>query len=149
MRYVVTLICMLAVVSASAGPLEDSGVKGGLAVVIGGDDAELIRNLGRNEKFLVQVLDTDSAKIEKLRDAIRNNGNYGRVSAVVFDGKTLPYAENLVNLVVVKDARSEVGNEEIKRVLSPRGVALGSALGKSFTKPVPSDTDEWTHYLYD
>jgi len=34
-------------------------------------------------------------------------------------------------------------------VLAPRGVALGSALGKSFTKPVPSDTDEWTHYLYD
>ena len=149
MRLVITLICMLAVVSVSAGPLEESGVKGGLAVVIGGADTELIRNLGKNEKFLVQVLDTDSAKIEKLRDTIRNNGNYGRVSAVVFDGKTLPYAGNLVNLVVVKDAKSELGNEEIKRVLAPRGVALGSALGKNFTKPVPSDIDEWTHYLYD
>ena len=149
MRHVITLICMLAVVSVSAGPLEESGVKGGLAVVIGGDDTELIRNLGKNEKFLVQVLDTDSAKIEKLRDTIRNNGNYGRVSAVVFDGKTLPYAENLVNLIVVKDAKSELGNEEIKRVLAPRGVALGSALGKSFIKPVPSDIDEWTHFLYD
>ena len=87
MRQIIVLIIMLAVVGALAGPLEESGVTGGLAVVIGGDDTELIKNLGRNEKFLVQVLDTDSAKIEKLRDAIRNNGNYGRVSAVVFDGK--------------------------------------------------------------
>ena len=65
MRKIIVLIIMLAVVGALAGPLEESGITGGLAVVIGGDDTELIKNLGRNEKFLVQVLDTDSAKIEK------------------------------------------------------------------------------------
>jgi len=149
MKQIIALMLILTGTTVLAGPLEDSGVKGGLAVVIGGGDTKLVTDLGKNEKFLVQVLDTDTAKIKNVRDTIREAGNYGRVSAVVFDGKTLPYAENLVNLIVVKNASCKVSADEIKRALAPRGVALGSALGKSFNKPVPTSIDEWTHYLYD
>ena len=99
MRQMLALMVILAGARTLAGPLEDSGVSGGLAVVIGGDDTKLINDLGRNEKFLVQVLDTDASKIRIARDAIHKAGNYGRVSAVVFDGKALPYADNLVDLI--------------------------------------------------
>ena len=43
---------------------------------------------------------------------------YGRVSVLQFDGKRLPYADNLVNLLVAED-ESSVEPEEMMRTLVP------------------------------
>ncbi len=145
MKKVLITAVMLAGSGAWAGPVKESGIRGGLAVVIGGDVNTALA-IGGNEAFLVQMLATDATQIAAAREAIRTAGLYGRVSARVFDGTALPYTNNLVNLVVVQDGA--VGGEEIRRVLAPRGVALGSPLGKSYAKPVPETIDEWTHYLY-
>ncbi len=148
---------------AQAGALEESGVTGGLVVVIGCDDPALIAELGRSEKFLVQALDTDAAKVERVREAVRRGGRYGRVSAATFSGRALPYAENLVNLVLVRDRDCAVPAGEVRRVLAPRGVVIGPGGARSvprpsvriadgsvkFTKPFPEDMDEWSHYLRD
>jgi len=63
----------------------------------------------------------------------------------------LPYADNLVNLVVVS-GKWQVAREEITRVLAPNGAAVTldpqlSTLD-SFRKPWPADIGEWTHYLH-
>ena len=143
MRKISLLTVLLLAAFAHAGPLEDSGVKGGLIVVVGCDDAKLIAELGASDKFLVQALDTDKQKVSKLRDALSGSDSYGRISAAVFDGKTLPYADNLVNLLIARN----IDAAEAMRVLAPRGVSIIG--GKKTVKPVPSDIDDWSHYLYD
>ena len=140
--------------AAQADPAEEArqilaatGVKGGLIVVVGCDDAKLIGQLARSDKFLVQALDTDLAKVEKLRGTLGKLDSYGRVSVAVFGGKTLPYADNLVNLLIDTSGGSQVPAEEVTRVLTPRGVSIIG--GKKTVKPVPADIAEWSHYLYD
>ena len=137
----------LSVSFARAGVLEDSGVKGGLVVVLGCEDVALVEEIGENQRFLVQALDTAPEKVAKARESARKIGNYGRVSATLLGGKALPYADNLVNLVVCPGSSFQVSVEEIDRVLAPGGVAM--IKGKKTVKPVPDDIDEWTHYLYD
>jgi len=131
--------------------VEQSGVQGGLVVCIGCDDADLVAALRPNERYLVHALDTDAAKVRAVREALLAKDLYGPISADVFDGKRLPYADNLANLVVISD-QSSVISGEIERVLAPRGVALSldtrHATRDTLTKPVPPEIDEWTHLLH-
>ena len=62
-----------------------------------------------------------------------------------FDGKTLPYADNLINLVVV--ASGSISEDEVDRVLCPLGRAYQD--GNATVKPWPKNIDEWTHHLHD
>jgi len=117
------------------------------------------------ESLLVHGLDTDGEEIQEAKTYIDSLNLYGRVSVEKYDGKNLPYGDNMVNLIVIEDA-SGVGAKEIERVLVPSGVVLvksGSKLLESsslkkgseldgwvkYTKPWPADIDQWTHFLYD
>ena len=147
MRRIVAPAILLLAAHAQAGLLEDSGIKGGLIVVVGCEDTKRISELARSDKFLVQALDTDLTKVEKLRETLGKVDSYGRVSVAVFGGKRLPYADNLVNLLIDKSGKALVPADEVMRVLTPRGVAMIG--GKKIVKPVPADIDEWSHYLHD
>ena len=61
-----------------------------------------------------------------------------------YDGKSLPYADNTINLVVA-DSLGEVPVEKIMRVLTPNGVMMVG--GKRTVKPWPEDIDTWPQYL--
>ncbi|MFC1498117.1 PQQ-binding-like beta-propeller repeat protein [Verrucomicrobiota bacterium] len=147
--------------------IEQSGVKGGLVVCIGAENPEFVAGLRADEKYLVHCLDPDQKKVDTARKHIQEKGLYGKVSVVTFGGKHLPYADNLVNLLIVHSPLSIVHSPEVERVLAPRGVAIIrkqgndklisnfkfqiSNFGNGFvkiTKPVPPDIDEWTHYLH-
>ena len=56
-----------------------------------------------NNSFLVHGLDADTANVAASRKHIRSLGLYGSVSVEAFDGKRLPYVDDLVNLVVAED----------------------------------------------
>ena len=130
--------------------LKASGVKGGLVVHVVCDDGRLTAALRANESYLVHGLDTDAGDIASARKFIQKQGLYGPVSVDRWNGKRLPYADNLVNLLVVEDAGS-VSRGEMMRVLAPHGVAYlknGNGWIKN-TKPRPGDIDAWTHYLHD
>jgi len=133
--------------------LKDSGVRGGLVVVVGCEDADLLIELGKRQSYLVHGLDTQSDRIERATAALQAKELCGRVSVARFDGRSLPYVDNLVNLLVVTSGEWRVTREEAARVLAPRGVciALDSRLSTldSFRKPVPTEIDEWTHHMYD
>ena len=141
-----------------------SGVQGGLVVHLGCGDGKLTAALRVNDRFVVQGLGTDAAKVDAARQHIQDLGLYGPVSADRLVGKTLPFADDLVNLVVVPGVGFQVSGEEIARVLAPRGVALFHKDLKSrvsvlsprsegdwlvYRKAVPDDIDDWTHYLHD
>ncbi len=131
--------------------LAESGVKGGLVVCIGCDDPNLLVEIGKAGPYLVQGLDTDANKVDAARKLIQTEGLYGKVTADVFDGKNLPYVDNLVNLLVVLDPGCEIPSGEMKRILAPRGVGIIANVGiglRKFTKPVPTEIDDWTHFLH-
>ncbi|MHC4252947.1 MAG: class I SAM-dependent methyltransferase, partial [Planctomycetota bacterium] len=128
--------------------LSTAGVKGGLIVHLGCGDGELTAALRVGEGFLVHGLDTDAAKAAKARERIRALGLYGAVTVDTFDGRRLPFIDNLVNLVVAEDL-GDVPMDEVMRALCPRGVACvmrGGAWSKT-VKPWPAEIDEWTHYM--
>jgi len=102
--------------------LDATGVTGGLVVLIGCGDGRLAADLYAGEGFLVQSLDTNAASVEAARKYIQSLGLYGPVSVEQRDGKRLPYADNLVNLIVVDDL-GQVPMAEVLRVLVPNGVA--------------------------
>ncbi len=142
--------------------LDATGVKGGLVVAIGCDSPMLLAGLRADDSYLVHGLDSDPAKVADARDYLQKKGLYGPVTVSRFDGLQLPYVDNLVNVVVMRDTRHEIRDEELERVLAPSGRLIApegtriprlvSRIGNGFvmfTKPVPSEVDDWTHYLYD
>ena len=155
--------------------LKQSGVTGGLVVHVGCGDGACLAPLA-GDGYIVHGLDADPARVAAAREKLRGMGTYGRVSVDRWDGKNLPYADNLVNLLVLPNADRRLPSEEIARVLAPRGVVLaaeplatrhtlarrsldegGSLAAQSpaglkgwhkYTKPVPPEIDDWTHYLH-
>jgi len=129
--------------------LKATGVKGGLIVHIGCGDGRLTAALRASDKFIVQGLDRDPKNVEAARKHIQSLGLYGPVSVTLLKGNTLPYIDNLVNLVVSQDLGA-VSMEEVMRVLAPLGVAYVRRDGHWIkkVKPYSKEMDEWTHYLH-
>jgi outer membrane protein assembly factor BamB len=128
--------------------LETAGVKGGLVVHVGCGDGKLTAALRASESYIVHGLDADAANVEKARAHIRSLGIYGPVSVAEWkDPARLPYADNLVNLLVISDPQSQIPEGEVMRVLAPLCVAYIG--GKKTVKPWPKDIDQWTHSLHD
>ena len=127
------------------------GVRGGLVVHVGCGDGKFTAALRGGQGYLVNGLDRDVANVAKARAHIRSAGVYGPVSAYHWTtAPRLPYADNLVNLVVV-DAEQDVPRDELLRVLAPGGVACIRS-GDDWTKiakPRPAAIDDWTHSLHD
>ena len=163
-RLSIALACLLAVSCTLSGAkaessihqkdarriLDATGVKGGLIVHVGCADAKLTAALRANDSYLVHGLDKDAEDIGQARRYIQSLGLYGKVSVDRFDGRRLPYIDNLVNLVVAGDI-GDVPIAEVMRVLAPKGVAYVKRRGRwtKTLKPWPDQIDEWTHYLHD
>ena len=125
----------------------ESGVQGGLIVHVGGDDGSLLSSLRMTDSYVVQGLETDPARISKIRKTIQQAGLKGKVTVRGFDGVNLPYIDNMVNLLMMPSGAGRLTQPEIMRVLTPGGTAV--VAGEKTVKPVPAEIDEWTHYLHD
>ncbi len=143
--------------SSGATSLRQLRLPGGLVVHAGGGDpvrwAERTVWLGRRPGTLVHGLYLGDGDLQAAREVIRAAGCYGRVSAERWTGRTLPYVDNLVNLVVLSGGPWRVDDAEVARVLAPGGLAVqvdsdGSVVAR-FRKPWPDSLDQWTHLLYD
>jgi len=156
---VVAALIWAGVVHAQAGEdaavtadriLAATGVKGGLIVHVECGDGRLTAALRTHEGFLVHGLAKNQADVQKARASVKQLRLYGPVSIDQWDGEHLPYADNLVNLVVcMEDDAPDMA--EIERVLAPNGIAYVGRNGQwtKAAKPRPAEIDEWTHYLHD
>jgi hypothetical protein len=108
--------------------VDASGAPGGVCVVIGREDADLAVAISKRGRFVVHALYPDRETVDKARKGIRSRGACGSVSADVSGCRRLPYALNLVNVIVVDRFPVLKGQglslEEVKRVLCPLGTAF-------------------------
>ena len=130
--------------------LDATAVRGGLIVHVGCGQGELTAALRRNDAYLVQGLDSDSRNVAAARRRIAAFGLDGKVSIDSWSGERLPYADNLVNLLVSEDLGG-VLPDEVLRVLAPRGTAYVKQAGvwETIIKPWSGEIDEWSHFLHD
>ena len=106
--------------------------------------------LRTSDSYLVHGLDASVENVEQARKHVQSLGLYGSVTVDRFDGKRLPYVNNLVNLVVAEDGfPSSLGFQQELHDLAhgpppPRhqghmmGLALDLRLGVGCRKHVPS-----------
>ncbi len=141
-----------AIAQSATQILQATGIESGVCLVLGTHQAALdLQNAG---KMLVQVLTTKENEAAEIRNQAMEKGLAGLVSSDVASSlQKLPFAENLVNLLVADlDA---LGNEappnvEILRVLVPEGVAYLKENGqwKQTRKPMPNSLDDWSHFSH-
>jgi outer membrane protein assembly factor BamB len=155
------LLCVCAIAS-SAVSAERAGRSDGLIVCIGEKALDGVSSDWNKPGRIFHCLETSDAKVDALRAKITAAGCYGKVSAAKFDGRCLPYVNNLVSRIIVTDESCVVPSEEIRRVLAPYAIAVaprGSAclpqpakdIGnglEAFTKPYPKEMDEWPQRLH-
>lgn len=173
--WVVGAICVWWATIAVGGPpngaeelLARLGTPGGLIVQLGAADMELALAAARTGRYLVQVLEPESGRVDAGREQLQAQDAYGLVTLDHLEpGGTLPYAENLVNLVIVADQPGcYVRPEELARVVCPLGKVLSrspqlgaEALQKAgfadvrplpgdpkslvASKPWPAEMDQW------
>ena len=154
-RWMAVLLAVASLAGAAARAdeaqriLDEAGVEGGLVVSLGGD-AEMLAGLRSDDPFVVQGLDADDERVAALRAELQRRGVYGPVSVKRVDGDRLPYADNLVRLLVVSDA-ADVPRSEMMRVLRPGGVLMCKQDGewRKAVKPWPEGMAGWPQYFYD
>jgi len=139
----------------AAAVYEQANWKGGMVVELGMVDPRFTAALGAPDTVTLETLDVDPQRVAEARKRLEAEGLYGRVTVAPFDGERLPYADHLVNLIVVHEAagdRIDVAHDEILRVLAPGGalceLEAGSGHPRIVKKPWPEDVDEWTHFLH-
>ena len=123
------LLCLLLapvtpVWAVTAGDiLKSAGTRApGLCVIVGCQDGKLAAGLAR-EGMLVHALGLDGATVDRTRRYLQAEKLYGQATAELLGGKKLPYADNLVDLLVA-EAQGTAPLSEIMRVLCPNGVAM-------------------------
>jgi outer membrane protein assembly factor BamB len=112
--------------------LESLATKPGLCVHVGVREGELALRLSGDGKNLVHGLATSAAAVEQARQKIELAKLSGVVSVEQGSLSRLPYADNLVDLLVTDALAEQLAQgldvQEVLRVLQPGGVAwLGSA----------------------
>jgi len=127
-----------------ADTVKQSGIRGGIVVHLGCGDGKGTAKMLLSDSFTVHGLDTDGGNVAKARAHLRDKGLYGAVSVARFDGRTLPYGDNIVNLIVA-DTLGSVPAVEAMRVLAPLGAMVVG--GRKTVKPWPKDIDDWPQYL--
>jgi len=135
----------------SARELVDAaGFKGGVVVHVGCGDGALAADIHRLvPNSLVHGIDVQASQVQQDRSELFDKGSDGKVTFGQWDGETIPFVADFVNLLVVGDGQT-VSSEEINRVLAPGGTAVLVKSGKLKvgTKPRSDEIDEWPHYLY-
>jgi len=159
MIYKLLIVCLLSgainangndAVKSAKEILDTAGVQGGIVVHLGCGGGILTAALRANDRYTVHGLEANPAKVADERSYICEQGVYGPVSVERHSGASLPYSDNLINLIVVQVA-GKVPMDEIMRVLAPGGVACVWRNGKwdKTVKAWPGNIDQWTHFLYD
>ena len=143
------VVCAIMIAGAicavnATGVTAKGGISGGIIVHLNCGDGRETAGMLSGDTFLVHGLDWATQNVVKARSYLRSKGLYGRASVAGYDGKALPYGDNVVNLIIA-DSLGGVMEEEAMRVLVPGGAMMIG--GKKSVKPRPKGIDDWPQYL--
>ncbi len=118
-----------------------------VCVLVGSGDGSLAVRLAEGGRRLVHVLEADETRLTAARKLLESRKLSGIVAVEPWSGPSLPYPENLVNLIV---ADADLPDAELTRVLAPGGTALVRRNGAwiPVRKKRPADFDDWTHWRH-
>ena len=159
-RFVVfTAVAFFLTSAGSVGSVRATGVEaadgqvgGGLVAYVGTTGEGEAQRLAGEGRYLVHVLLPEEGEVLAVRAGAIPNGNHGLISTMHWrDASRLPYASNLVNMLVVDaDALGErcPTAEEMERVVVPGGVMMVKRDGEweRSIKPRPEGMDDWEHF---
>ncbi len=94
-----------------------------IVVALGFGDGPFLAGLAANPKLVIHGLVATDASLAAARGFLLQEGLHGRVSCDRFNGKDLPYIDNLVN-VVLCESTVAVPEQEMMRVLAPGGLLM-------------------------
>lgn len=142
-------VSRVAAAATASELLKLAGVSGGLVVHVGCGDGQLTGQLRVGPQYYVHGIDTSAEKVRAARQRLLKQGVYGPVCVDTWDGRHLPYADDLVNLLIVED-QAQASDDELLRVLTPNGVLLKKTDDgwQKTVKPWPAEMDQWTHYFH-
>ena len=145
------VICTLAGSVAAADVMEilaQAYTTGGLVAQVGVSDPLLLKDVG--ERFHVRLIAPDAETAAAALATIAETGLQGQFTVDTAATGQLPFADRVLNALVVLDANG-IPAEEKWRTLVPRGLSIERENGTwtATANPVPADIDQWTHFLYD
>lgn len=148
-RFFAASFLLLVAAAPQDAPLDDAlrACPAGVCVVLGAGDGSAVLRAAEGGRRLVHVLEADDATLRSARALLESKGLAGIAVVESWTAATLPYPENVVNLLV---AAAPPADAELLRVLAPGGAALIRRDGKWTTlrKPRPADFDDWTHWRH-
>lgn len=121
----------------------------GFCAQIGCGDGRWTVELARCERLAVHGLDKSPATVEGVRRQLEQQGLAGKAALETWTDSDLPYADNLINVLVV-ETPGWVTETELFRALTPLGVLCQKRAGRWELqhKPWPADLDGWTHWRH-
>jgi outer membrane protein assembly factor BamB len=126
--------------------LQKIGVARGICMLMGGN-AKFAIPLAQQTELTLFVHTPDAKLADDIRKQADAAGLLGtRVYVHHASYERLPLAENLVDVILLDDKSAGQGGVpllELQRVLHPGGKYLAGPI--EATKPMPADTDAWTH----
>lgn len=114
----------------------------------------LLAGLAKDSIVVHAVTDSAATRARLVKETAASPGS-GRIMVQQVDLASLPYLDNLVNLLVVNDLESlrRLGcdSKEMGRVVAPGGTiaVMKSGTWEITKKAWPAGMDEWTHPNYD
>ena len=122
--------------------LDLSGIKGGLIVYLNGSDEVATADLLVAEQYRVQALFSDEQQVQSARAKVQARGCCDLVWVKRLCGTSMPYVDNLVNLIIAEDYGS-IPTDELFRVwLGPYGSraeaesVIQQAIQLGFERPI-------------
>jgi outer membrane protein assembly factor BamB len=121
----------------------------GFCVHLGCGDGALTVELCANQRLAIHSLEPDRRNVERARERLASRGLYGQAAVEPWTAAWLPYADNLINMLVAENPGT-VSEAEMLRVVAPGGALWIKHGGgwRSVQKPWPRSFDEWTHWRH-
>lgn len=120
------------------------GFSRGICVLLEDTNCKLAIKLARESEFLIYVQLTKAEDLEVARQAVEEAGFYGsRIFVEKGELKRIHLADNLADVLIAAEKETNISEAEVLRVMRPQGKAF---IGKKeITKPLPEETDDWSH----
>jgi len=133
---------LLATLRAPKGPV-------GFCAHLGCGDGAFTAELAAGGRLAVHALEADAKKVERARELLQTRALYGQAAVELWASPFLPYADNLVNVLVAENPGA-ISQTEMLRVIAPLGTLWVKRAGawQSIPKPWPNEFDEWTHWRH-